>query len=180
MADKFDTKEMLDRANRKTQIGAGLKTIGSIAGTIASTKSAGVRSAIYRQNENTLRVAAEDTRIRGSQEYQELRKGTALLIGEQKAALAANGILVSGDSAIDLFGQTAGIGAMDALEALDNAEKKARGLLREAELEKTRSELEDSKGTQELLTGLAEAGSTILNSASTINKRNKKFKVKGK
>lgn len=168
MAEINTHQEKLESANRRTLLGAGVEALGQIGTGVAAYRSATLRSTILKQNAESKRVAAEDAIIRGRREAGEERVKTAQTIGAQRAALAANGIVVDEDTALDLITDTAGIGALDALTALKNAEKEAAKLIRAAELDIVEAKVEKGIGRAEAFGALGRAGRTILGATRTI------------
>jgi hypothetical protein len=69
--------------------------------------------------------SAQDALDRGRIEEQQHRLKVSQMMGSQRAATAANGILVDSGSASDILGDTAAMGEMDALTIRSNAEREA-------------------------------------------------------
>ena len=64
---------------------------------------------------------AQQALDKGKLNEQQSREATAKLIGRQRAVLAANGVVVDQDSALDVTNETAGLGALDRLTIRSNA-----------------------------------------------------------
>lgn len=180
MAEDITTKKQLKRANTLTAVGTGFTALGAIGEGISTQRSAALRAAVLQQNAAANRVAAEDARARGATTADEIRKTTRQRIAEQRAALAANGVVVDQDTALDLVTETAGIGAVDAITALNNAEQEAAQFLRQASIQEQEAKLERRSGLFGAISSVFGAGQTILTGASTIGARNRAFKVRGK
>lgn len=73
------------------------------------------------------KLEAESAETRGRDEEAEQKRKTKLLIGKQRAALAAQGIEIDSGSALDLQLETAEYGAIDALTIRNNAFREATG-----------------------------------------------------
>lgn len=163
-----DTSETLEEANFKTILGVSTEVIGQLGEGIASYRSSALRAAILKQNAASKKIAAKDAIVRGRIEANEQRTITARIIGEQRAALAANGIVVDEDTALDLITDTAGIGALDALAALKNAEREAAKLIRAANLDIVEAKVERATGRALAFKALGTAGRTILGGVEEI------------
>lgn len=68
---------------------------------------------------------AQDAIKRGDIEEKQQRLKTAHLMGRQRSVLAANGVDVSSGSSLDLLGDTAALGELDALTIRSNAAREA-------------------------------------------------------
>ena len=107
---------------------------------------------------------SKDALTRGRLEEQKSRIGTQQLIGKQKVALAASGVVVDQDSALDLTKDTAGIGEFEALTIRANAAREALGFVemgegheRDAALQRMVEENYEDAAQIAMDTGLASA-----------------------
>lgn len=80
-----------------------------------------------RQNEQ----AANDAINRGNAEAEKQRSRARQLAGSQAATMSASGLDLS-SSALDMFGDTAAMGELDALTLVNNASREAYGLRMQA------------------------------------------------
>ena len=165
----------LDEINEMTLRGARTEALGQAAGGFAQLATALGRSTVLRQDSVLKRESAERAREAGQDQFARIKEETAQLIGRQKVALAANGIVVGRDTALDLVTETAGIGALDALTALDNAEELARQRIIEANRAKVSASLEKQAGFQRLFGALGDAGRTLNEADITIQRRTEDF-----
>ena len=79
-------------------------------------------------DDNNTKVAlwkAQDAKARGQKEEAALRVKVAALKGRQRSALAASGVEVGSGSALDILGDTAALGELDALTIRSNSEREA-------------------------------------------------------
>jgi len=81
----------------------------------------------YEFNARMANLQAEDSIRRGDKEAKAHKKKVKGLIGSQRAAMAAQGIEVNADSALDIQADTAAQGAADALQIKNNAWREAWG-----------------------------------------------------
>lgn len=80
---------------------------------------------IAEQNAQIQDRAAQDALSRGRIEEQQHRLKVAQIKGTQRSALAASGVAVDTDSALDVLADTAMLGEMDALTIRNNAERES-------------------------------------------------------
>lgn len=81
-----------------------------------------------RQNEQ----AANDAINRGNAEAEKQRSRARQLAGSQAATMSASGLDLSSSGALDMFGDTAAMGELDALTLVNNASREAYGLRMQA------------------------------------------------
>jgi len=105
-------------------------TAMSVAGSIqqgqAQAAQAKYNAAVARNNQMIAQQNAQDALDRGAAEEQQQRKKTQMLIGQQRANLAVQGADLSSGSALDLVGDIAATGELDALTIRRNAALEAR------------------------------------------------------
>jgi hypothetical protein len=102
---------------------------------------------------------AADAVTRGDVAANRLESQTRVLVGTQRATLAAQGVDVASGSAVDLQSQTAGFGALDAQTIRNNAAREALGYTTNAQMGMTAARATASQIRQDsvntLLTGAA-------------------------
>ena len=106
---------------------------GSVMGGISSYQQGKQQQAMYNYQ---AQVAQENTRIaqqnaaevrqQGIEEERLQRMKTLQNIGSQQTAMAANGIDITQGTPLDVIGDTAAMGELDALTTRYNYEKKAQ------------------------------------------------------
>lgn len=107
-------------------------SLGStIAGTVNQIGGDRLKTAYERQqlygNAMVTDLQAKQALAQGQRAAQDVRQGTKGLIGAQRAAMAAQGIDVNRDSALEIQTDTAAQGAKDAETAKANAWREAWG-----------------------------------------------------
>lgn len=117
-----------------TGIGLGLAIYGAVRGAKGehdagkAAKEAGESQA--QQLEFNARVAelqATDAEQRGLEEEQRFRTGVRLLVGQQRAGFAGQGVDVGSGSAADVQADSAFLGELDARQIRANAAREAWG-----------------------------------------------------
>lgn len=127
-------------------IAMGMKVVGAVVGMVGQIRegqnqqnAANYQAAISRNNaiiasNNAIhaRQLADDARDRGETEVLSFSERVRRLGGQQRAVLAANGVLVDTGSALDITSETAETGQLDALTIRANAEREALGFEQQA------------------------------------------------
>lgn len=83
---------------------------------------------IANANADAQEIAARDTINAGNDAAYQQRQQTRQLQGRQAAAFGAGGTDMTSGSALNIFGDTAAGGQLDALTTVNNAERQAAGL----------------------------------------------------
>ena len=161
-------------------LGIGANFLGNAGSSLAQGRALREEAKVKEQNARLLDEAAIDARQRGFNRSDEINREVVRKIGEQTAALAANGILVGEGSALDLVTETAGLGAVDALTALQNAEQEARQFVLEAEANRIESEAKRDSASSTEIFGVIGAGASALGQAAAVKRRQDNLKVPDK
>jgi hypothetical protein len=113
-------------------IGMMFNMLGAVAQAQGQKHAAASKAAEYEYqakiDDNNRKVAewkAADAKSRGAKEEASHRVKVAALKGRQRSALAASGVVVDSGSALDILGDTASLGELDALTIRSNAEREA-------------------------------------------------------
>ncbi|EHV2048383.1 hypothetical protein KZ126_001273 [Salmonella enterica] len=84
-------------------------------------------SAVAEQNAEVAEAQAQDSINRGNAEADQRRREMRQRQGTQAATMAATGAELGSGSSLDIFGDTAQFGALDALTTVNNAQREAYG-----------------------------------------------------
>ena len=113
-------------------LGMMLNMAGAISQARGQRQAAAAKASEYEYqakiDDNNRKVAlwkAQDAQDRGAKEEASLRTKVAALKGRQKSALAASGVVLGDGSALDILGDTAALGELDALTIRSNSEREA-------------------------------------------------------
>jgi hypothetical protein len=172
---------------------AGLGTLGTLA--IASTVASGVmaaggaikqgqaqkaqakyQSAVERNNATIAGWQAEDATKRGQIAEQRQRLATSRLAGAQRAGMASSGVELTSGSPLDVLGDTAQLGELDALTIRSNAEREAYGARVQQSSLTAQSGLTQMAGRDAQQASYISAGSSLLSSAATAGDRYATYK----
>lgn len=145
--------------------GLGLQAFGSVQAGTSARQSARFNASVAENNAELSRRLAEDARRRGRIEEQRNRLQAARLKGRQAAALGAQGLDTSSGSPLDVLGDTAALGELDALQIRANAEREAfQHSLRQSDF-LNQASLSRARGDQAFTQGLFRAGGSLLTGA---------------
>lgn len=162
----------------------GLTAVSGIIGSVAQIKNglaekraAQARSNIMQRDAENRKQVANVLRQQGREQAQQIQIETAQLIGQQRAALAANGIVLDEGTAMDLVVETAGLGAVDAITAIANAEREAAQLINEADVEMMKARLVEQEGRNLFAGSFASAGQSLAATARTMQEIENQYRT---
>ncbi|MEK9754489.1 MAG: hypothetical protein VW338_14945 [Rhodospirillaceae bacterium] len=144
--------------------------VGSIQQGRAAQAQANYQAQVARNNKIVADRQAADALERGKVSELNYRREVSRLAGRQKAVLAGNGVVVDQGSALDILGDTAELGELDALTIRSNAEREAYGYRvqgnnfeADARLAQARGSAAASAGTFGAITGLLSGAGSVAN-----------------
>lgn len=105
-----------------------LTTIGTGVSALGQIQQGRYQAAVARNNARLAGMQAEDAERRGKIAEQQQRRRTGLTLGTQRAALGGQGTALDEGSPLDILGDTAATGELDALTIRSNAGREAWGL----------------------------------------------------
>lgn len=123
------------------------------------------QAAVNRNNQIIANRAAEDATQRGRIEEQQHRLKVKQVMGEQRSALAASGVQVDTGSALDVLGDTAMFGEMDALTIHSNAEREAYNFRVQGANQAASAQMNLLAGSNAARNGMWGAGASLLSGA---------------
>jgi hypothetical protein len=94
----------------------------------SQNRQAKYESAVADQNADIAQQQAEDSINRGNAQAEQVRRQNRQAAGTQAATMGATGADLSTGGALDIFGDTAQFGTLDALTTVSNAQREAYGL----------------------------------------------------
>ena len=152
-----------------------LSTAVGVYGQVQSGAAAAGQARYQAQVAENNRVIAEqqarDAEMRGQMAEDARRQQTRMLIGRQRTALAANGMLVDDGSALDITGDTAAQGEIDALTLRANAAREAYGYRAQGTNFMADAGLQRARSAAAGPAALVGAGATLLSGAGTVGDR---------
>lgn len=167
-------------------VGAGISAVAQWkAGTQARKAGEAQRRASEKQaeiidfNAHVADVQAQDAVERGRQEESRFRQGVRLMVGEQRAGFAASGVDVGYGSAVDVQGDAAYLGELDALTIRQNAQREAWGFKVQAAENRMRARVVRQEGVMLEAAGrsaqtqarIGAVGGAVLTGASLLAQR---------
>lgn len=155
-----------------TVAATAVSAIGTGASSIAAAQQARYQAEVADRNARIENDAARDSLERGRIEDKKLQERTAQLMGEQNAALAANGIDIAFGSAANVRGDAAVIGQQDAATLRENSMRETRGFEINAANYRASAQASRQAASGALINGAFQIGSTILGGAMQYDKLN--------
>ncbi len=108
-------------------VSAGVGAVGSYRQAKAQKDAAKYQARVASNNAEIANRKADDRIARGRQEERNFRKQLSGLKGKQRSIYAGSGVVVDEDSPLEVLGQTAELGELDALTLRSNVEREAYG-----------------------------------------------------
>lgn len=151
-----------------TLLSTAVSAVGSIQASNAAQQQAAYEERVALANEKEALIQAEDARRRGEVEVQSRRRYYSQLEGRQRAALAANGVVVDEGSALDIISDTAAMDELDTLTIRSNAEREARGFRTQGRNFRAEADLASMRGSAARRALPFEVGGTLLEGAGSV------------
>jgi hypothetical protein len=165
-----------------TLIATGLSTAVGVAGQFmhgqAASQQAKYQAAVANNNQIIAERAAKDAEARGDIAEDRQRRKLALIMGTQRNALAGQGTDLLSGSPLDIIGDTAEVGEMDALTIRNNSAREAYGYRVQGMNYAAEESLARSRSNNGLATALG-AGQSLLSGASQFGTQWNQFKKQG-
>ena len=145
---------------------SALAAYGQIQAGQAAKQAGDYNSAVARNNEIIANRQAEDAIKRGDIAADEQRRKVARIGGAQKAAIGASGVALDSGTALDIFGDTAAFGELDALTIKSNATREAYGYQVQGMNFAADAAMQRVRGNNAQRASYIQAGSTLLGGAA--------------
>lgn len=108
-----------------TGLGTYMQYQGQKAQAVAQQQQYEYQAKVNENNQKIAEWQAQDAKDRGDIAEKQHRIKVSQLKGRQRSALAASGVVVDEGSGLDILGDTAEMGELDALTIRSNAEREA-------------------------------------------------------
>ncbi|MDI3415699.1 hypothetical protein [Pantoea sp. V106_11] len=132
--------------------------VAMLAATAASAYSqrqqSKYQSELANYNADLQEKSADAAINAGNAQADQMRARARQLSGTQAATMAASGVDLGGGTAVDIFGDTAQMGELDALTTVNNAKAQAYGLQTQAAGNRSQASAYTSFGNQQVATTL--------------------------
>lgn len=152
-------------------LGTGVSAFGQVQAGQAAKAAGDYNAAVARNNQIVAEQQAADAQRRGDVAETEQRRKVRMLAGTQRAALAASGVQLDSGTALDILGDTAAMGELDALTIRNNAEREAYGYRVQGVNFGAEAGLQSMRGQSAMTSGLIGAGGTVLSGAGNVTDR---------
>lgn len=137
---------------------AAVMMVAAAASAYSQRQQSKYQSKMAQYNADVQEKSANAAINAGNEQAAQARARARQLQGTQAATLAASGVDLGGGTAVDIFGDTAQQGELDALTTVNNAQRQAYGLQAQAAGNRSQAAAYTAFGNQQ-------AGLTLLNGA---------------
>lgn len=147
-----------------------MSAVGSGVSALSANAQGQYQSKILEANAKAASAQAADANARGKLDLQSQMRKNANLAGEQRLAMAANGIETDFGSALDLQKDQAMLAAEDYSRIAENTKREMEGYDMNAVNSRAEAASARSQGKAALVKGVFDIGSTVLGGAQQYNK----------
>ena len=141
--------------------------MGAIQQGNAAAASASYNAKVADMNAKLSERQARDAVERGSMEEQQQRMKTSQTIGQQRAAMAANGVDLKFGSPLDMLVDTATMGELDALTIRSNTYREERDLRQQGLNQAGQANMFRAEASSAKTAGYMNAMGTVLGGGAT-------------
>lgn len=143
-------------------VGAAVSAVGAIQQAKAQSAAAEYNAKVSDINAEISDRRAKDALERGADEEQRVRMRTQMMLGQQRAAMAANGVDITFGSPLDTMIDTATLGELDALTTRQNAARENYDYRTQAMNGQAQAALQRGEAKSALSGGYLSAAGTFL------------------
>jgi hypothetical protein len=137
----------------------------------AAKQAGDYNAAIARNNQIIAERAAVDAEKRGEIAADEQRRKTARIAGAQRAAFGSSGLALDSAYSMDILGDTAAFGELDALTIKSNAQREAYGYRVQGMNYAAEEVMSRVRGKNANTAGMISAASTLIGGGATAGDR---------
>lgn len=147
-----------------------MSVIGGVVGAVGQANQANAAAALADRNAKVASEQAHDSILNTNLEAQRRSRQTGQVMGQQQAAMAANGVDINFGTALDLQRDTQMIGAEDLNQIYKGGNERTKGYDIQGANYKSEAAAQRAKASGALIQGAFGAVSTALGGASQIKK----------
>lgn len=152
-------------------LGTGIGAVGGLLSGLGGYQEAMYRARVAQNNAVILQQNAAAAQMAGQYEGSASLMRTGKLVGQEKAAQAANGVDVNVGSPAAVRAGTQEIGAMDAAMIHYNAQRQAFAEQTEAAAEKAQARADEAGAVGNLALGGFKAATTLIGGATSLGSK---------
>ena len=145
----------------------------------AQKDAANYQAQVAKNNAWLAEKQAQDTEDRGAEAERQHRVKVNQVLGAQRAAMAGQGADLSSGSTLDILGDTAATGTLDALTTRNNFDRDAAGLRAQGANYTAQAGLYEAQAKNAGVAGWLGASSSLLGGASSLGDKWAAYKTKG-
>ena len=149
-------------------VGAGVGAVGAISQANASSASASYNAEVAKNNQTAADQSAQAALQEGAVAQQQKAYQEDVLVGQEKAGLAANGVDVGSGSAVDILSDTKAAGELDQLTILNNAARTSAGFINQGINYGNQANINEAASQASLTGGDLAATSDVIKGAGAV------------
>jgi len=150
-------------------VGAGVSALGQYQQSKAAKSAAKYEAAVADSNAKVAEFKAQDAQDRAQVDAENIGRQQAAMRGKQKAAIAANGIDLSSESAGSILNATDFYGLQDQKTAVDNGGREAWGYRTQSANYRTEAQMQRNKASS--ISPFGSMATSLLGSAGSLSER---------
>ena len=163
----FDMSDALMAVSTaSTVIGAGAQAYGTYKQADAAKQAASFNAASYDQNRAYAESQANDALARGEDEARRARLATRMMVGAQRARMAANNVRIDSGTPLQVQMDTRMLGELDVMTIRENARREAAGFRNQGSQYATQAALTRASGDS--VSPFLAVAPTVLTSAGSV------------
>lgn len=148
--------------------GTAMQVVGGINAANATAASSNYQAQVSRNNAVIAENNAKAVQEAGQSEEQAQRQKTAQLIGAARATMAANGLDTTSGTNLDILGDTAKLGELDALTIRSNTARKVYGYRVQGMSDMAEADMSVAAGKNAQSAGTINAFGSVLSGATSL------------
>lgn len=151
--------------------GAGVAYMGQQQAASAQSEASKYNAEVAANNQKMADTAAATAKQQGVIDQQAKANQEAMLVGQQKAGLAANGVDVGSGSALDLLSDTKAAGMLDQLTIANNAARTSAGFTNQGINYANQANIDKAASDAALQGGALKADASLITGAGQVAKQ---------
>lgn len=178
MADFGVTEGLAVAGIAASAAGAGVAYLGAQSTAAAQSNADKYNAEVSANNQTMANQAAVTAQQQGAVQQQQKAYQEDVLIGQQKAGFAANGIDVGSGTAVDLMSDTKAAGELDQLSITNNAARTAQGFQNQGISYQNQAAADEASSAATLQAGALKGASSLITGAGQVSQQWYNFNTK--
>lgn len=165
----FDPATLAVASIAATVASAGISYMGAQQTAQAQSAAAEYNAQVATNNQKIANQAAVAAQQEGAVEQQQKAYQEDVLIGQEKAGLAANGLDVGSGTAVNILSDTKAAGELDQLTLINNAQRQTQGFLNQGINYGNQAQIDKAGAAATLQGGELKAAASLASGAGQVS-----------